>query len=135
VVAGLDWDSITWKEGSGSRLAAGVYAVGHPQDGVFVLDQPPSQTGTTSVSLPCYDTVEGAPGSDLPAQDIVDITHSAAARAAGVYPAPGLIFVRQGGVDVKMDLAFPSEAAVDWLVANLTGMTLSICPIMTPVES
>jgi hypothetical protein len=81
-IEGFDGADVPWQDSSETDPGdAFVHAVGHPEDGRFVLDQPVSM-GVDSELPPCS-TVTGAAGSMLTRFEIDALLDSQGARDAG----------------------------------------------------
>ena len=135
-LSGFDWAAVSWLEPNPYNRNAVVQLVGHPEDGVFVLDEPPLPPAPSWTLPPC-EFLEGRAGDATSPAEGFTVIETPEAAQAGVWLAPGL-----GGIggdravmgDISLGLVFSNDESSAWLIDNLPGLRIRVCPQMHPVD-
>ncbi len=129
----LDWTTVPDVIDDGAFRRATVQLVVREAPGGFVVDGDPSQAVDDWV-LPECEVVDAAAGEPTRISGVGLLVQREDAVAAGVVAGPITVF--GGGTverpDASIGLLLPTDDARDWLVDNLTGLTLEICPQSLP---
>jgi hypothetical protein len=136
-MSGFDWTAVSWMEPNPYNRNASVQLVGHPMDGVFVLDEQPLPPDPSWTLPPC-EFLEGRAGDPISKAQWFTVVESPEAARSGVWLAPGL-----GGVDgdpavmgdISLGLVFSNDESYAWLIDNLPGLRIRVCPQMRPVDN
>ncbi len=129
-LSGFDWADITWLESSPSSRSTAVQLVGHPDDGVFVLDEPPAPADPAWTPPPC-ELLDGRPGEAIMPSAMSALIQGPEPAQAGVWLTLG-----PGGIGcdlavtgvISVALGFSTDEAIAWLVENLPGRRFQVCP-------
>lgn len=125
----LDWGTVPDLTEDGTARRATVQLIVREAPGGFVVDGDPV-AAVDDWTLPDCEVVDAAAGEPIRAAQVGMLLQGGDAVDAGVVAGPVTVFL--GGAEARPDasvgLLLPTERARQWLVDNLTGLTLEICP-------